>query len=180
LGWAGGTLYLAASSHCDSNAGRISGWVLRYGSDLKQQGAFSTIHTPAGYELAAIWMSGFAPAIDDDGSVFAITGNGNWAKGGRDWGESVIRLPKTLAKVADWFTPAAYDALNDADRDFGSGGAMLLPVQPGQVAPPLAVAMGKDAVLYLLDRNDLGKKKANDAGALQAQRLGSSGSGVWG
>jgi hypothetical protein len=40
--------------------------------------------------------------------------------------------------------------------------------------------MGKDAVLYLLDRTDLGHKKAGDAGALQSQRLAASGSGVWG
>jgi hypothetical protein len=180
LAWGNGSLYVAASSHCDRNAGQISGWILRYGADLAQQGAFSTIYTPAGYELSAIWMAGFAPAIDDDGSVFAITGNGAWAKGGKDWGESVLRWPKSLAKAADWFTPAAYGSLNGADQDFGSGGVMLLPVQPGQFAPPLAVAMGKDAVLYLLDRTDLGHKKADDAGALQWQRLGSTGSGVWG
>jgi hypothetical protein len=180
LAWGNGSLYVGASSHCDRNAGQISGWLLRYGPDLAQQGAFSTIYTPAGYELSAVWMAGFAPAIDDDGSVFAITGNGAWARGGRDWGESVLRLPKSLAKVTDWFTPAAYGALNGNDQDFGSGGVMLLPVQPGQAAPPLAVAMGKDAVLYLLDRTDLGHKKADDAGALQWQRLGSSGSGVWG
>jgi hypothetical protein len=180
LAWGSHSLYVAASSHCDENAGAISGWLLRYAPDLTQQAAFSTIYTPAGYELSALWMSGFAPAIDDDGKVFAITGNGAWAKGGKDWGESVLRLPKTLAKVEDWFTPAAYGSLNDTDRDFGSGGVMLLPVRAGQSAPPLAVAMGKDAVLYLLDRTDLGRKKADDAGALQWQRLGTSGNGVWG
>jgi len=180
LAWGSGSLYVAASSHCDRNASQISGWLLRYGADLVQQGAFSTIYTPAGYELSAIWQAGFAPAVDDDGSVFAITGNGAWAKGGKDWGESVLRLPKSLAKVADWFTPAAYGSLNDTDRDFGSGGVMLLPVKAGQAAPPLAVAMGKDAVLYLLDRTDLGHKKTADAGALQWQRLGPSGNGVWG
>jgi hypothetical protein len=180
LAWGSGSLYVAASSHCDRNAAQISGWLLRYGADLVQQGAFSTIYTPAGYELSAIWQAGIAPAIDDDGSVFAITGNGAWAKGGKDWGESVLRLPKSLSKVTDWFTPAAYDFLNGTDRDFGSGGVMLLPVKAGQAAPPLAVAMGKDAVLYLLDRTDLGHKKADDAGALQWQRLGSSGNGVWG
>jgi hypothetical protein len=179
LAFANGTVYLAASSHCDINAGAISGWLMRYGTDLTQASAFSTIHTPAGYELSAIWMSGFAPAVDTDGSVFAVTGNGNFAKGGKDWGESVIKLGKNLAQVNDFFTPAAYDTLNNGDTDFGSGGVMLLPVVAGQLAPPLAVAMGKDAVLYLLDRGNLGHKKANDAGALQAMRVANN-SGLWG
>ncbi len=180
LAAAGGSIYIAASSHCDNNAGNISGWLIRYAADLTRQAAFSTIASPAGYELAAIWMSGFAPAIDAGGNVFAITGNGNFARGGKDWGESVIRLPPTLKKVNDFFTPNAYKTLNASDRDFGSGGVMLLPVQAGQAAPPLAVAMGKDAVLYLLDRTNLGKTLVNDAGALQARRLAGSGGGVWG
>ncbi|HEX4510724.1 MAG TPA: hypothetical protein VH328_11605 [Burkholderiaceae bacterium] len=173
-------IYLAASSHCDNAASSISGWVLRYDRDLKQTGAFSTIRTSAGYELAAIWASGFAPAVDTDGSIFAITGNGNFSKGGRDWGESVLRLAPALNEVEDFFTPAAYASLNARDMDFGSGGVMLIPERRGQEAPPLAVAMGKDDVLYLLDRTRLGHQHPDDTGALQATRLGTSGAGVWG
>jgi hypothetical protein len=180
LAYAGGSIYLAATSHCDFNSGTIAGWLLRYDTELQQQKVFTTIDTPATLELAAIWMSGFAPAIDTDGSVFAVTGNGNFARGGKDWGESVIKLPRTLTKVQDFFTPATYDFLNTSDLDFGSGGVMLLPVQAGQLAPPLAVAMGKDGTLYLLDRTNLGKKKDNDDGALQATRVANTGHGVWG
>jgi hypothetical protein len=180
LAYANGSIYVAASSHCDRSAGSIAGWLMRYDTNLVQQSAFSTIETPAGTQLAAIWAAGFAPAIDANGNVFAVTGNGNFSKGGKDWGETVMKLPPTLAKVSDFFTPAAYKTLNSIDMDFGSGGVMLLPAQAGQLAPPLAVAMGKDAVLYLLDRSALGKQQANDAGALQSQRLASRGSGVWG
>jgi hypothetical protein len=180
LAFNNGSVYVAASSHCDRSAGTIAGWLMRYDTTLAQQGAFATMDTPAGYELAAFWASGFAPAIDTDGSVFAVTGNGNFSKGGKDWGETVMRLPATLAKVNDFFTPASYKSLNAGDTDLGSGGVMLLPTVAGQIAPPLAVAMGKDPVLYLLDRTNLGKMTTGDAGALQAQRLGSTGSGVWG
>jgi hypothetical protein len=180
LGYNDGGVYLAASSHCDNQAGSIAGWVLRYDRKLVQTDAFSTILTKAGYELAAIWGAGFAPAIDADGSVFAVTGNGNFLKGGRDWGESVLRLPAHLGRVDDYFTPASYANLNNEDQDFGSGGVLLVPVRDGQQAPPMAVAMGKDDVLYLLDRTRLGHVRANDAGALQAQRLGQTGNGVWG
>jgi hypothetical protein len=173
-------IYLAVGSHCDQNAGHISGWMLRYNPALELKGAFNTIDTPAGLELASFWGSGFAPAADADGTLFAITGNGNFSKGGKDWGESVLHLPANVKKVQDFFTPAAYTALNNADLDFGSGGVMLLPERAGQIAPPLAVAMGKDGVLYLLARNDLGKMRPGDKGALQVKRLANSGGGVWG
>jgi outer membrane protein assembly factor BamB len=180
MAWGNGSLYVAVSSQCDDHANRISGWLLRYGADLSQQAAFSTVTTPAKYELASIWMTGFAPAIDDDGSLFVVTGNGAWDQGGNDWGESVLRLPKSLSQVTDWFTPASVNRLNHYDEDFGSGGVMLLPVQPGQLAPPLAVAMGKSAQLYLLDRTDLGHKRTHDAGALQKVDLRGKGEGLWG
>lgn len=127
-------------------------------------------------------MTGFAPAINDAGKVFVVTGNGAFTKdaGGKDYGESVLALSSRLTRVATSFTPYNYASLNDGDVDFGSGGVMLLPTVQGQPAPPLAVAIGKDAVLYLLDQDDLGGRKANDAGALQHQRLGGSGGGTWG
>ncbi len=176
-----GQLYLAVGSHCDHNPNNITGWLLRYDAvDLSLQSAFHTVDRKAGYELAAPWNSGFAPAVDDDGTVWFVTGNGDFKKGGKDWGESVLRLAPTGRKVADWFTPAAYDTLNGGDLDFGSGGVMLLPPAPGQLAPPLAVAMGKDGTLYLLNRDKLGHVQAGDAGALQATRVASSGRGVWG
>jgi hypothetical protein len=174
------SIYVAASSHCDNHGDRTAGWLIRYDFALKQTGSFSSIDTPAGTKLAAFWSSGFAPAIDPDGSIFAVTANGNRAKGGKDWGESVLRLPADLDHVVDYFTPASYGTLNDFDLDFGSGGVMLLPTPQNQQFPPLAVAMGKDAMLYLLDRTNLGKVRLHDTGALQAQRLAPSGSGIWG
>jgi hypothetical protein len=181
LAYNNGSLYVGIGSHCDFNAGAISGWLLNYDAPtLKLLHHFHTIENSSGYELASIWMTGFAPAIDSDGNVFVITGNGDFEKGNHDWGESVLKLSSTGQKVISHFTPAAWQRLNSGDIDFGSGGMMLLPVVNGQTAPPLAVAMGKDAVLYLLNQNDLGGLKVNDKGALQAQRLGSSGSGIWG
>ncbi|HLY04509.1 MAG TPA: hypothetical protein VKR31_02065 [Rhizomicrobium sp.] len=181
LAYSNGNLYVGIGSHCDNNAGSISGWLLNYdAATLKLVHHFHTIENSAGYELASIWMTGFAPAIDSSGNVFAVTGNGNFDKGDRNWGESVIKLPPTLQKVESFFTPASYQQLNDGDVDFGSGGVMLLPVVQNQTAPPMAVAIGKDAVLYLLNQDSLGKVKANDAGALQWQRLGGSGGGTWG
>jgi len=181
LAYNNGNLYVGIGSHCDNNADGISGWLLDYDtSTLKLEHHFHTIETPEGYELSSIWMTGFAPAIDSNGDIFVVTGNGAFGHGARNWGESVLHLPSDLNKVQDYFTPAAYNQFNDNDIDFGSGGVMLLPVAQGQTAPPMAVAMGKSAVLYLLDQNMLGKEKANDKGALQWQRLGGNGDGLWG
>jgi hypothetical protein len=123
-------------------------------------------------------MAGFAPAIDSKGNLFVVTGNGAYSD--HNWGESVLRLPANLKNPADHFTPAAWQGLNNGDTDFGSGGVMLLPTVTGQTAPPMAVAMGKDATLYLLNQKKLGGEKPGDKGALQATRVGGSGGGVWG
>jgi hypothetical protein len=61
---------------------------------------------------AGIWMSGSAPAIQSDGSIWVVTGNGEF-DGVVDFAESVVRLsytpaagttPASLA-VTGWWTP---------------------------------------------------------------------------
>ena len=182
LAYDNGNLYISIGSHCDDNADAVSGWLLQYGaSNLSLLHSFHTISTASPtYELAGIWGAGFAPAIDSRGSVFAVTGNGAFDRGTGDWAESVLRLPANLRRVADHFTVSDYKRLNNHDRDFGAGGVMLVPVIQGQTAPPMAVAMGKDAILYLLNQTDLGGLRKGDTGALQAQRLANSGQGLWG
>ncbi len=182
LAFAGGAIYVSLGSHCDNNAGSISGWLLRYDNKLNLRHAFNTIETSAGYELASIWMTGFAPAADSKSNLFVVTGNGAFhtGVGAQNYGESVLSLSRTLLAVNSTFTPAAWQSLNDGDVDFGSGGIMLLPTISGQTAPPLAVTMGKDATLYLLNRSSLGGLQSGDAGALQSIRLAGSGGGIWG
>jgi outer membrane protein assembly factor BamB len=180
LAYASGNLYVTLTSRCEAQAeDNITGWILRYNNKLKPSGVFSTISSdPAGLKLGSVWGAGFAPAIDTDGSVIAVTGNGNFSAADQDWGESVLRLDSTLGTVEDYFTPAKFDFLNAADLDFGSGGVLLVPTADAPNAPPLAVAMGKVHELYLLDRSNLGHEQTGDAGALQAQQF--DGEGVWG
>jgi hypothetical protein len=173
-----GTLYLGVGSHCDFNADGMTGWLLAYNANLKLEAAFHTIDTPGtqgGLELASLWGAGFAPAIDDSGNVFVVTGNGAFSVAQNNWGESVLKLTPPLSGVTSSFTPASFANLNELDADFGSGGVMLLPSVAGQTGPPLAAAMGKAGILYLLNRNTLGGMQPNDAGALQAQNAGPGG-----
>jgi hypothetical protein len=183
LALANGSVYVSIGSHCDNNSYSITGWELRYSTKtLAQMSAFHTIelssNTTGNLELASIWMTGFAPAIDSTGHVFVVTGNGDFTKNRRDWGESVLRLNPSLSVVLNKFTPSDYDSLNGGDTDLGSGGVMLLPPVAGQTVPPLAIAMGKSSTLYLLNQTLLGNEQPNDAGVLQEQYAG--GNGLWG
>ena len=180
LAWHKGSVYLALTSRCESQfEDRITGWILRYDDRLKQTSAFHTISAGAAdLRLASVWAAGFAPAIGDEGSLFVVTGNGHFDATNQDWGESVLKLDPALAQVEDYFTPANYAFLNDADLDLGGGGVLLMPTRDAPNAPPMAVAMGKSNTLYLLDRSRLGQERDGDAGALQATQL--QGGGVFG
>jgi len=173
------SIYLGIGSHCDNNAGNIVGWVLRYNADLKQTAKFATTEDTDSYLLSSVWMAGFAPAIDPSGNLFVVTGNGSFdaENGGKNFGESVLRLPSNLTEPSDYFTPQDWASLNGGDVDFGSGGVMLLPPQQAAVTG-VAVAQGKASKIFLLDRHNLGKVQSNDAGALQV--IPNTGGGVWG
>ncbi len=174
-----GALYVGIGSHCDNNDTAISGWMLGYDSKLTLRHSFHAIQTasPGNLELASIWMTGFAPAIDSKGDIYVVTGNGDYTSHANDWGESALKLSPSL-KVIGRFTDSRYASLNNGDTDFGSGGIMLLPPVSGQAAPPLAAAIGKSDTLFLLSQTNLGGLKPNEGGALQTQLA--NGNGVWG
>lgn len=179
LAYSNGNIYVGVGSHCDNNAGDISGWVLSYSTtDLHHTGAFNTIKAQADYELSSIWMSGYAPAIDPSGNVFTITGNGYYSnsKGHKGYGESVLSLQPDLRRANGSFTPSNFQDLNNGDTDFGSGGFMLIPAADGQIAPPMGVGAGKAGDLYLLNASRLGGLERNKHQALQKI---STGAGCW-
>jgi hypothetical protein len=139
-----GVVYLAFGSHCDQ--GSYHGFVLGYNATnlMQQVAAYDT--TPTGGQ-AAIWSGGMAPAVDTNGNLYIITGNGTF-DGTSNFGESMIKLNGSLT-VQDYATPANWSDLNGGDKDFGSGGVVLLPTH-------YAVGMGKDGNLYLADINNMG------------------------
>jgi outer membrane protein assembly factor BamB len=99
----------------------------------------------------AIWGP---PGVSTDGaSLYATTGNTFGATAWSD-GEAVFRFPPSLVP-ADSFYPSNWKSLDDGDVDLGGSGAMLVHV-PGATPADLAVALGKDGKIYLLDRAHLG------------------------
>src|SRR5262249_35199751 len=99
-----------------------------------------------------------------DGMTFTIQNNV-----GTEWAESVLKLCTTATsqcpgltpsglKVADYFTPNDWQALDNADADLGSGGTMLLPDAVGSAMHPhLVIETGKTGRMYLMDRANLGQ-----------------------
>lgn len=102
------------------------------------------------------------PSADERGNVYFVTGNGNGLTydGEASLQESAVKVSPDLSTVLDYFTPAnaiaTPDGLDINDTDFGSGGLLVLPTQPGR-APHLAVAAGKDGRMFVLNRDNMGK-----------------------
>jgi hypothetical protein len=150
-------VYLMWGSSCD--VGPYHGWVMSYDAATLKQTA--VLNTSPDAEESGIWQSDNGPAADEAGSVYLATGNGRFtvAGGGRDYGDSLLKLAGVGLKVMDFFTPFNEKVLNKDDADLGSGGPVLLPRQPGDPRG-LALVGGKDGGLYVLDRDRLGKYQA--------------------
>ena len=140
----GGSVYIGYASHCDKEP--YHGYILGYdAASLKQIGIFNS--SPGG-EGASIWQSGQAPAVDERGNIYVVTGNGSW-NGTTQLSESFIRLDPQL-HLLDWFTPTNHLQLDKDDNDLNSSGATLIP------HTHLVVGGGKEGVLYLIDRDHFG------------------------
>ena len=180
LAYNNGGIFVSLGSHCDHEKAPISGWILKFSTNLNLLASFHTISAPKGFGgLASIWMTGFAPAIDTAGDLYVVTGNGDFSPPD-DYGDSLLRLNPETLKVKDFFAPANLDPLPGDDKDFGSGGVILASTSVATPDKKVAIVVGKDPTLYLLDTNNLGKKQPNDEGALQAIMLKKHDLGIWG
>jgi hypothetical protein len=191
LALSNGTVYVAFAAHEDATP--YHGWLLGYGAaDVQQQtSVFNT--TPNG-GLGGIWAGGGAPAVDsaaNGGDVYVATGNGIFDESSgmalaNDYGDSVLRLNPLAGptpnganlSLAGWFTPYNELTLEGNDTDLGSGGPVLLPDQT--VGPPhLLVQLGKDGVVYLIDRDNMGQFQMNTNSQI-LQYFAGTGGGFWG
>lgn len=146
----GGILYVPYGGHY-GDCGDYHGWVIAVPvADPKSATAWATQARGGG-----IW--GVGGIATDGRSVFAATGN---TFGAHAWmgGEAIIRLgpgAKFSGEPADYFTPSNWQQLDDGDADLGGSGPVVVDV-PGATPSQLVVALGKNGVAYLLDRNHLG------------------------
>jgi hypothetical protein len=161
---ANGNVYAGFGSFCDFSTNLSRGWLLGWQTgSLTPLAGNQLLDTQAtsldDYFMAPIWMSGYGPAADDSGNILFVTGNsdpsGTTYDGVTDIQESVIKVSPDLTTVVDLFTPSDVATLDAGDLDFGAGGVMVLPDQPG-ATPHLAVAAGKDGSMYFMNEDNLG------------------------
>jgi len=165
-----GTVYAAFGAHCDHYPWQ--GWI----AGVTETGTLQTMWTttPGATDSspdsgAGIWMSGGGLVSDGPGQILFATGNGASNGSGpipgksppENLGEAVVRVavqPNGSLKAVDFFSPYDATTLDQSDLDFGSGSPIALPDAYFGTAsiPHLAVEVGKEGYVYLLNRDNLG------------------------
>jgi hypothetical protein len=174
---ANGKIYAGFGSFCDFAASQSRGWLLSWnksslalqsGRELTDRLATSDASdcTYTGNHpcfLASVWMSGYGLSTDSSGNVYFTTGNSAQGtyNGVNNLAESALKMSGDLTSVLSFFTPSDESTLDQNDTDYGSGGLMVLPDQPGAF-PHVAVAGGKDGRLFVLNRDSLGGSHSPD------------------
>ena len=182
----GGVVYAAFGSDCDDPPWQ--GWVFGVSTAGSLTARWASVPSGSG---AGIWQSGAGLTSDRAGSILLSTGNDGAPAGPipgstppASLGESVVRLTVQgdgTLKATDFFAPFDARSLDGWDADFASGGVTGLPEASFGTAaiPHLAVAVGKDGYVYLLNRDELGGIGEGPAGSDDVvQRIGPYG-GVW-
>ena len=178
-----GVVYLGWSSHCDIEP--YTGWLMGYNENSLAQTSVLNL-TPNGSE-GSIWQSGAGLAADSSGNIYFLDANGDFGTtlngsgmpANGNYGNAFMKVSTAGNKLvpADYFTMSNTVAESDADEDLGSGGAMLLPDETDASGTVwhLAVGAGKDANIYVVDRDNMGK--FNSSGNSVYQELGGALSG---
>lgn len=145
---ANGTVYLGFAGHGEQEP--YHGWLLGYNAGTLAQ-TFVFNASPDS-QAAGFWQGGQGPAIDADGNIYLISGNGqfNINTGGSNYGDSFIKVNPSGA-VADYFTPSNQLTLNNSDLDLGIAGPLLIP------GTSFIVGGGKQGKLYVVDSGNMSK-----------------------
>lgn len=184
-----GVVFAGFGGHCDQY--NYTGWIVGMSTAGKFVSAYSTNAGPSsppqdgtwngGGGGCGVWMAGMPLASDNSGRLFFVTGNGY--KGtdnqqqpalGRNHldtlSECMVNLavnPQTGALTQqDYFEPYGYLAMDQGDRDLGSGGICLPDPATfkGKGVARMAITCGKNGQCYVVNRDDLGGYKLGPSG----------------
>jgi hypothetical protein len=159
-----GQIITAWTSHCDIDP--YTGWIMAYSASTLAQVSVLNV-TPNG-SRGGVWMAGAGPAADALGNVYLLDGNGTFdttldgsgfpSQG--NFGNAFLKISTSSGlAVADYFATFNTVSQSNADTDLGSGGTLVLPdlVDGTGRTRHLAVGAGKDAHIYVVDRDAMGR-----------------------
>jgi hypothetical protein len=159
LAFVNGAVVIVWASHED--AGAYYGWIIGYQYDGKSLAQTHVLNVTPNVAHGGIWMAGAAPAADDEGNLYLITGNGAFDANSlgplpaNDYGDSLLQLSSQLA-ISQYFTPSDEQLGMLQDSDFGTSGAALINLPAGSPVTHLVVGGGKDGLVRVLNRDALG------------------------
>ena len=150
-----GTIFIAFASHCDF--GPYHGWLFAYDEDNIYPE--ERIRNDSERRPRRLLDVGAGMAADSNGNIYIPSGNGDFDTmnvPARETGDTLLKLGTTnqILTLLDYFTPQDQQTLDNNDMDLGSGGALLLPDQPGSF-PHILVQAGKEGTIYVVNRDQL-------------------------
>jgi hypothetical protein len=145
----GGIVYVSYGGHY-GDCGDYRGWLVGIAED--DPTSIKAYKTGAD-RGAGMWAPG--GTASDGTNVFVATGN---TFGATSWsgGEAILRFqagPVFSGLAPDYYTPSDWKTLDDGDVDLGGSGPVLV---DSSALGQLAIALGKNGKIYVLDRNNLG------------------------
>ncbi len=157
-----GKVYTAFGSNGDFAVNSVywHGWIFAYDATTLQRKAVFDVSPNNGYLAAGgIWQGGKG-LVSDGTYIYVATSNGSstdW-QGGNDYASSYLKLDANNLSVVDWYAPnnQSYLNTNPGNVDIGSGGPVLLPTNPPELA-----GGGKDGILRVMDTSNLGRYNAS-------------------
>lgn len=180
-------VYTSWASHCDVRP--YTSWIIGYDQNTLAPVCVLNL-TPNGTH-GAIWGAGAAPAVDASGNIFALTGDGtfetnldiNGFPNRADFGNSFVKIStaNNSLQVVDYWTMFNSVTESQQDLDLGSGGLVNLPdmIDVNGTTRRLAVGGGKDAHLYVVDRDNMGKFDSVSNANVYQDLTGAFAHGLW-
>ena len=120
--------------------------------------------TPTGRK-GGIWQGGRGLATDGAGNIYLSTAGGLY-DGVTNFGSSTLKFAGPRLTLADWFTPHNHEYLFLQNIDMSAGGVTLIPNST------LMFSGGKEGIIFLLDRVDMGKLEGASRWPLQRFQAG--------
>ncbi|HEY3823397.1 MAG TPA: choice-of-anchor D domain-containing protein, partial [Bryobacteraceae bacterium] len=182
-----GILYTSWASHCDIRP--YTGWTMGYNETTLAQTSVLNL-TPNGNE-GALWGAGGGVSADSNGNLFFDVANGTFdttvnasgfpQKG--DYGNAFVKvaLVNGVLTPLDYWTMDNTTQESNGDVDLGSGGVLLLPDLRDSMGNVhhLGTGVGKDANIYLFDRDNMGKFDSANNGTLYQELPKALANGAW-